>query len=200
MIWAFAKKSGFPREGGWAKAQWCTLHPSQGSLPWHNVMSNLAITADSLFPQMSWWPGTWASMHMHTLSPGTAHFVRRQHLYKHNKRLMHELGDFACVRHHGNMYVFLHSKLTGPVCLMEQLQPQATDWCVYYTSTQHKRKSGGGGDIHWGLPVFSLLSEQPKTPPNCMSHNKYLMSSILKWTHKSGVDILSSSYFSQTAE
>ena len=189
MILAFVKKSGFPREGGWAKAQWYTLHPSEGSLPWHNLMSNLAITADSLFPQMSWWPGKWASMHMHTHSPLAQHSLWGDNIYiKHKKRLMHELGDFACVRQHGNMYVFLHSQLTGPVCLMEQLQPQAraTDWCVYYTSTQHKRKSGGGGgDIHWGLPVFSLLSEQPKTPPNCMSHNKYLMSFILKWTHKS---------------
>lgn len=65
-ISALLKNPCSPLQGVWAKTQWYTLHPSEGSLPWHDLMANLAITADSQFPQMSQWLGTWASMHMHT--------------------------------------------------------------------------------------------------------------------------------------
>lgn len=117
--------------------------PSEGSLPWHNLMANLAITANSLFPQMSQWLGTWASMHMHTHThthiPGTIYFLRKQHSYKPKNGLMPNFGEFARFCRHSNVYV-LHGMLTESVKLIGMNETTVASahnfWLMFITHQQ----------------------------------------------------------------
>lgn len=143
-------KSHVPRDRGvWAKTRWYTLHPSEGSLPWHNLMANLAITADSQFPQMSQWLGTWASMHMHTHAAlAQCTFWGDSVHISHRMASCPTLVSFACVCRHGSMYVF-HGMLTGQVDLMASRQKSRLI-CLLHISTAQEEEVVRSGEKYQG--------------------------------------------------